>query len=174
MPERRKSLYLQITKPHMTKKIGFANRSSAKYCRGLTRAIYILSIEHLRMTCLSRESNPGPPALQANTLWKEPFERPYLVAIRDLTCVATVTHLRNVRKVPHLWKVRKVSHLRKVCKVPHLRKVLTNYLGPQCEFAICVTSLQIAYLWQYLAKYVVCADFVIQPLDLSWHIISFP
>ncbi len=58
-------------------------------CRGLTRAIYILSIEHLRMTCLSRESNPGPPALQASTLWKEPFERPYLVAIRDLTCFAT-------------------------------------------------------------------------------------
>jgi hypothetical protein len=58
-------------------------------CRGLTRAIYILSIEHLRMLCLSRESNPGPPALQASTLWKEPFERPYLVAIRDLTCVAT-------------------------------------------------------------------------------------
>jgi len=53
-------------------------------CRGLTRAIYILSIEHLRMLCLSRESNPGPPALQASTLWKEPFERPYLVAIRDL------------------------------------------------------------------------------------------
>jgi hypothetical protein len=58
-------------------------------CRGLTRAIYILSIEHLRMLCLSRESNPGPPALQASTLWKEPFERLYLVAIRDLTCVAT-------------------------------------------------------------------------------------
>jgi hypothetical protein len=25
----------------------------------------------------SRESNPGPPALQANTLCKEPFERRY-------------------------------------------------------------------------------------------------
>jgi hypothetical protein len=41
------------------------------------------------MLCLSRESNLGPPALQASTLWKEPFERPYLVAIRDLTCAAT-------------------------------------------------------------------------------------
>ncbi len=64
--------------------------SGSPLCRGLTRAIYILSIEHLRMSCLSRESNPGPPALQASTLWKEPFERPYLVAIRDLTCVATI------------------------------------------------------------------------------------
>ncbi len=44
-------------------------------CRGLTRATYILCIEHLRMLRLSRESNPRPPALQANTLCKEPFER---------------------------------------------------------------------------------------------------
>ncbi len=41
------------------------------------------------MLRLSGDTNPGPPALQASTLWKEPFERPYLVAIRDLTCVAT-------------------------------------------------------------------------------------
>jgi hypothetical protein len=39
-------------------------------CRGLTKAIYILCIEHLRMLRLSGESNPGPPALQANTLCK--------------------------------------------------------------------------------------------------------
>jgi hypothetical protein len=58
-------------------------------CRGLTRAIYILCIEHLRMLRLSGESNPRPPALQASTLWKEPFDGPYLVAIRDLTCAAT-------------------------------------------------------------------------------------
>ncbi len=44
-------------------------------CRGLTRATYILCIEHLRLKRLSRESNPGPPALQANTLCKEPFEQ---------------------------------------------------------------------------------------------------
>ncbi len=44
-------------------------------CRGLTRATYILCIEHLRMLRLSRESNPRPPALQANTICKEPFER---------------------------------------------------------------------------------------------------
>jgi hypothetical protein len=56
-------------------------------CRGLTRAIYILCIEHLRMLSLSGKSNPGPPALQASTLWKEPFELPYLVTIQDLTCV---------------------------------------------------------------------------------------
>jgi hypothetical protein len=36
--------------------------------RGLTRATYILCIEHLRMLHLSGESNPGPPALQAYTL----------------------------------------------------------------------------------------------------------
>jgi hypothetical protein len=59
------------------------------YCRGLTRAIYILCIEHLRMLHLCRESNPGPPALQASTLCKEPFEQPYLVAIWDLTSAAT-------------------------------------------------------------------------------------
>jgi hypothetical protein len=41
--------------------------------RGLTRGIYILCIEHLRMLRLSRESNQVPPALQANTLCKEPF-----------------------------------------------------------------------------------------------------
>jgi hypothetical protein len=60
------------------------------FWRGLTRAIYILCIVHLRILRLSEKSNPGPPALQASTLWKEPFERPYLVAIRDLTCAATV------------------------------------------------------------------------------------
>ncbi len=43
-------------------------------CRGLTRATYILCTEHPRPKCLSRELNPGPPALQANTLCKEPFE----------------------------------------------------------------------------------------------------
>jgi hypothetical protein len=41
------------------------------------------------MLRLSGETNPGPPALQASTLCKEPFELPYLVAIRDLTCAAT-------------------------------------------------------------------------------------
>ncbi len=46
--------------------------SGSPLCRGLTRATYILCIEHPRP---KRESNPGPPALQANTLCKEPFER---------------------------------------------------------------------------------------------------
>ncbi len=45
------------------------------YYRGLTRATYILCIEHLRTLRLSRETIPGPPAPQANTLSKEPFER---------------------------------------------------------------------------------------------------
>ncbi len=53
-------------------------------------------VEHLRLLRLSGESNPGPPALQASTLWKEPFERPYLVAIRDLTCVATTGAMYEV------------------------------------------------------------------------------
>ncbi len=70
--------------------------SGSPLCRGLIRAIYILCIEHLRMLCLSRESNPGPPALQASTLWKEPFERPYLVAIRDLTCAATPPKITRI------------------------------------------------------------------------------
>ncbi len=59
-------------------------------CRGLTRAIYILCIERLRMLRLNREPNPGPPALQASTLWKEPFKWPYLVAIRNLSYAATL------------------------------------------------------------------------------------
>ncbi len=46
----------------------FSVRSEMRNCRGLTRAIYILCIEHLRMLRLSREPNPGPPALQASTL----------------------------------------------------------------------------------------------------------
>jgi hypothetical protein len=29
---------------------------------------FLYGIEHLRMMCLSRESNPTPPALQASTL----------------------------------------------------------------------------------------------------------
>ncbi len=41
------------------------------------------------MLHLTGDLNPGPPALQVSTLLKEPFERPNLVAIRDLTCVAT-------------------------------------------------------------------------------------
>jgi hypothetical protein len=52
--------------------------SGSPLCRGLTKATYILCIlriEHQRLKRLNRESNPGPPALQANTLCKEPFER---------------------------------------------------------------------------------------------------
>ncbi len=49
--------------------------SGSPLCRGLTRSIYTLCIEHLRMLRLSGDSNPGPPALQASTLWKEPFDR---------------------------------------------------------------------------------------------------
>ncbi len=30
-------------------------------------------IEHPRLMCISRESDPGPPALQANTLFNEPL-----------------------------------------------------------------------------------------------------
>ncbi len=58
--------------------------SGSPLCRGLIRATYILCIEHLRPKRLSRESNPGPSALQANTLCKEPFEMALLTAIRNL------------------------------------------------------------------------------------------
>jgi hypothetical protein len=51
--------------------------SGSPLCRGLTRATYILCIEHPRPKRLSLESNPGRPALQANTLCKEPFKRCY-------------------------------------------------------------------------------------------------
>jgi hypothetical protein len=33
----------------------------------MTRVTYIICIEHPRLMCLNHESNPGPPALQANT-----------------------------------------------------------------------------------------------------------
>ncbi len=58
-------------------------------CRGLTRATYILCIEHPRPKHLSRESNPGPPALQANTLCKEPFERRYVLIFGTSVCTTT-------------------------------------------------------------------------------------
>jgi hypothetical protein len=49
--------------------------------RGLNRATYILCIEHLRLMQLSRESNPGPPALS-----KEPFKRRYWLLFGTSTC----------------------------------------------------------------------------------------
>jgi len=46
------------------------------YCRGLTRAIYILCIEeHLRMLRLSRESNPWTSCTAGEHSRQEPFER---------------------------------------------------------------------------------------------------
>jgi hypothetical protein len=38
-------------------------------CRGLTRATYIICIEHPRPNRLSRESNPGPPLYCRRTLY---------------------------------------------------------------------------------------------------------
>jgi hypothetical protein len=58
-------------------------------CRGLTRAIYMLCIEHLRMLRLSGESNRGPPALQAHTLCKEPLERRIKLPFGISACAAT-------------------------------------------------------------------------------------
>ncbi len=58
-------------------------------CRGLTRATYILCIEHPRPMRLSRESNPGPPALQGNTLCKEPLEWSYWLLFGTSTCTTT-------------------------------------------------------------------------------------
>jgi hypothetical protein len=65
------------------------SKITGAYCRGLTRAIYILCIEHLRMLRLSGESNPGPPALQANTLCKEPFEWRIGLPFGISACAAT-------------------------------------------------------------------------------------
>jgi hypothetical protein len=59
------------------------------YCRGLTRATYILCIEHPRPKRLSRELNPGPPALQANTLCKEPFEKHCWLLFGTSACTTT-------------------------------------------------------------------------------------
>ncbi len=58
--------------------------SGSPLCRGLTRATYILCIEHPRPKRLSRESNPGPPALQANTLMQRAIRTALLTAIRNL------------------------------------------------------------------------------------------
>jgi hypothetical protein len=48
--------------------------SKSQRCRDLTWATYILCTEHPIPVRLSRESNPGPSALQANILCEEPFE----------------------------------------------------------------------------------------------------
>ncbi len=66
--------------------------SGSPLCRGLTRAIYILCIEHLRMLRLSGELNPGPPALQANTLCKEPFARCIELPFGISACAATYVY----------------------------------------------------------------------------------
>jgi hypothetical protein len=71
-------------------------------CRGLTRATYILCIEHPRPKRLSRESNPGPPALQANTLCKEPFERRYWLLFGTLPC--TTTPRDKDREKAQVWQ----------------------------------------------------------------------
>ncbi len=63
--------------------------SGSPLCRGLTRATYILCIEHPRPKRLSQESNPGPPALQANTLCKEPFEWRYWLLFGTSACTTT-------------------------------------------------------------------------------------
>jgi hypothetical protein len=44
---------------------------------------------------LSRESNPRPPALQANTLCKEPFKTTYYLVFRISASVATAPPSRG-------------------------------------------------------------------------------
>jgi hypothetical protein len=51
--------------------------SGSSLWRSLTRATYMLCIEHPILMRLSWELNPGLPTLQANTLCKEPFEQLY-------------------------------------------------------------------------------------------------
>jgi hypothetical protein len=55
--------------------VGTRSSLVTNYKASLTRATYILCIEHPRLMCLNWGSNPGPPALQANTLCKEPFQQ---------------------------------------------------------------------------------------------------
>jgi hypothetical protein len=64
-------------------------------CRGLARATYILCIEHPRPKRLSWELNPGPPALQANTLCKEPFEWDYWLLFGTSACTTTIQSLKG-------------------------------------------------------------------------------
>ncbi len=70
-------------------------RSGSPLCRDLTRVIYILCIEHLRMLRLSRESNPGPPALQGNTLCKVPIKWRIELPFGISACAATVLSLMD-------------------------------------------------------------------------------
>ncbi len=67
--------------------------SGSPLCRSSTRATYILCIEHPRLMLLSRESNPGPPALQANTLCKELFERRCALLFGTSDCTTTRKYL---------------------------------------------------------------------------------
>jgi hypothetical protein len=76
--------------------------SGSPLCRGLTKAIYIFCIEHLRMWRLSRVSNPGPPALQANTLCKEPLERCINCHRNlDLCCYSVQNNITTGRLILH-------------------------------------------------------------------------
>jgi hypothetical protein len=68
--------FLSLASFSLTFMVERASRNVTE-CRGLTRATYILCVEHPRPMRLSRESNPEPPALQANALCKEPFEWRY-------------------------------------------------------------------------------------------------
>jgi hypothetical protein len=66
------------------------------HCRGLTRATYILCIEHPRPMRLSWESNPGPPALQAKTPCYviDCYSEPWLVLLQlppKLQCCKLLT-----------------------------------------------------------------------------------
>jgi hypothetical protein len=60
-----------------------ASRRVTTMYMGLTRATYILCIEHPRPKRLSRESNLGPPALQASTMQRA-IRTALLTAIRNL------------------------------------------------------------------------------------------
>ncbi len=69
------------------------------YSWGFTKAAYIFCIEHLRSMHLSRESNPVPPALQANTLCKEPFEQRYQLLFGTSNCTTTASPKLRCRKL---------------------------------------------------------------------------
>ncbi len=67
--------------------------SGSPLCRGLTRATYILCIEHPRPKRLSQESYLGPPALQAKSHSNDViicFSEPRLVLLQGYVFIQRV------------------------------------------------------------------------------------
>ncbi len=96
--------------------------------RGLTRAGPPTSTayEHPRTLRFSRKSNPGPPALQANTLCKEPFKRRYLLLFGN--SFGTYEHPRPMRLSRKLNPGPPALQANTLFKEPSIRTaLLTTY-----------------------------------------------